>query len=326
MRFGITLSNRGILLGLTTVPKLLALADAVEASPLFDSIWAGDALFANPRLDAFTLLAGLAGRTERALLGTACMGSFALRDPRVFAAEWASLDVLSSGRTRLSVCAGGGGEAWVRETEAMGIPVTERRKRMIENIAVLRHLWTTDDQPFNGAFLQFPGITLRPKPVQSPCPIWLTTNAGRLGNGQPDAGGSDFALRRVGRIADGWMTHSVSPDGFRRSLDVVLQAARDAGRDTSGFDNILCHHVNIGPDADAALADAKRYLDGYYNANYTAERLRSWGVYGPPADCIAALRAFIGSGCRRITFRLATTGDAMTQFRRLTEEVLPFVV
>jgi len=66
MRFGITLSNRGILLGLTTVPKLLASGDAVEASPRFDSIWASDALFANPRLDAFTRLAALAGRTERA--------------------------------------------------------------------------------------------------------------------------------------------------------------------------------------------------------------------------------------------------------------------
>jgi hypothetical protein len=111
-----------------------------------------------------------------------------------------------------------------------------------------------------------------------------------------------------------------------RQLDVVLQAGRDAGRDMAGFDNILCHYVNVGPDADAAPADAKRYLDGYYNANYTAGRLRSWGVYRPPADCIAALRAFIGSGCRRITFRLVTTGDAMIQLRRLTEEVLPFVV
>lgn len=325
MRFGITLSNRGILLGLTSVPKLLALADAVEASSLYDSIWAGDALFANPRLDAFTLLAALAGRTERSLLGTACMGSFALRDPRVFAAEWASLDVLSGGRTRLSVCAGGGGEAWSRESETMGIPPTERRRRMIENIAALRHLWTCDDQPFEGQFLRFPAITLLPKPIQSPCPIWLTTNAGRLGNGQPDAGGSDFALKRVGRIADGWMTHSVSPEGFGRSWQVILQAGQDAERDMAGFDNILCHHVNIAAEPDTALADAKQYLDGYYSANYTPERLRSWGVYGPPAHCIAELRGFLGSGCRRITFRLATTGDAMVQFRRLTEEVLPFV-
>jgi alkanesulfonate monooxygenase SsuD/methylene tetrahydromethanopterin reductase-like flavin-dependent oxidoreductase (luciferase family) len=325
VKFGITLSNRGILLGLTTVPKLLQLADTVENTPSLDSLWAGDALFANPRLDAFTLLAALSGRTSRVLLGTACMGSFALRDPRVFAAEWASLDVLSNGRTRLSVCAGGGGEAWNRESQSMGIRPEDRRKRMIENIAALRHLWTQDDAPFQGEFVSFQGITLQPKPVQSPCPIWLTTNAGRLGNGQADAGGSPFALKRVGRIADGWMTHSVSPAGFAASLDVVLNAGQEAGRDMTGFETILCHHVNIGPDANEALADAKRYLDGYYGAYYSADRLRAWGVYGPPADCIAALRGFVGSGCDHITLRLATTGDAITQIRRLTEEVLPFV-
>ena len=100
MQFGITLANRGVLLGLTTVRDLLAMADAVEADPRFDSVWVGDALFVNRRLDAFTLLAAIAGRTDRLLLGPACMGSFALRDPRVFAYEWASLDVLSGGRTR----------------------------------------------------------------------------------------------------------------------------------------------------------------------------------------------------------------------------------
>jgi alkanesulfonate monooxygenase SsuD/methylene tetrahydromethanopterin reductase-like flavin-dependent oxidoreductase (luciferase family) len=87
MRFGITLSNRGVLLGLATVKQLLALVDAVEASPLLDSVWVGDALFINRRLDTFTLLSAIAGRTDRVLLGPACMGSFALRDPRVFAYE-----------------------------------------------------------------------------------------------------------------------------------------------------------------------------------------------------------------------------------------------
>ncbi|MGE0415421.1 MAG: LLM class flavin-dependent oxidoreductase [Acetobacteraceae bacterium] len=326
MRFGITLSNRGVLLGFTSVRKLLAIADAVEACTLMDSVWVGDALFVNRRLDALTLLAAIAGRTERVRLGPACMGSFALRDPRVFAYEWASLDMLSGGRTILSVCAGGGGgAAWAAETEAMGIPAAERRRRMIENIAVLRHLWTRDNEPFTGDFLRFDGITLEPKPVQSPCPIWLTTNVGRLSNGQADAGGSTFALKRVGRVADGWMTHSVSPDGFRRSLDTILRAGHEAGRDMASFGNVLCHHVNIADDPDMALADAKRYLDGYYGANYTPDRLRAWGVYGPPAHCIEQIRRFVGSGCERITFRLATTGDAMTQFRRLAEDVLPHI-
>ena len=108
MKFGVTLSNRGVLVGLATPADLLKLADAVEAAPLMDSVWCGDALFVNRRLDALTLLAAVAGRTERVLLGPACMGSFALRDPLVFAYEWASLDVLSGGRTRLVACAGGG--------------------------------------------------------------------------------------------------------------------------------------------------------------------------------------------------------------------------
>jgi len=69
------------------------------------------ALFASQRLDFFALLSAIAGRTSHVLLSPACMGSFALREPRVFAAKWASLDVISGGRTRLSVC-GGAGPAW----------------------------------------------------------------------------------------------------------------------------------------------------------------------------------------------------------------------
>ncbi len=326
MKYGITLSNRGILLGLTTVPKLLALADAVEACPLMDSVWAGDALFVNQRLDALTLLAAVAGRTSRVRLGPGCMGSFALRDPRVFAYEWASLDVISGGRTILAVCSGGGaGPAWDAETAAMGIPPAERRKRMIENIAVLRHLWTTDDTPFEGTYLRFGPVTMEPKPVQSPCPIWLTTNAGRLGNAGGGVGGSEFALRRAGRVADGWMTHSVTPEGFRRSLDVIQDAGRAAGREMAGFGNIVTAVFNVQADGDAALADAKRYLDRYYGANYTPERLHAWGPIGTPDACAAWISRFRASGCQGFTFRLATTGDAMTQFRRLTEEVLPRV-
>src|SRR3954470_16329537 len=159
MNFGVTLSNRGVLVGLCTTADLLKLADAVEACPALDSVWCGDALFVNRRLDALTLLAAVAGRTERVLLGPACMGSFALRNPLVFAYEWASLDVLSNGRTRLVVCAGGGGSAaWQAETAAMGINPDDRRKHMVENMYVLRHLWSKDNAPFEGRFVKFANI------------------------------------------------------------------------------------------------------------------------------------------------------------------------
>src|SRR5436309_11274154 len=326
MNFGITLSNRGVLLGLCSPRDLLALADAVEASPVMDSVWCGDALFVNRRLDALTLLAAVAGRTERVLIGPACMGSFALRNPLIFCYEWASLDVLSNGRTRLVACAGGGaGPLWEAETAALGIAPAERRARMIENIHVLRHLWSQDNAPFTGRFIRFSNVTLEPKPVQGPCPIWLATNAERLARGQADSGGSELALTRVGKIADGWMTHSLSPDGFKRSWDFILRVGRENGRDVSRFDNVLYHHVNVNADKEAALADSKKFLDLYYAADYSKARIESWLTYGSPRQCVEHIKRFNAAGCRRITFRICTMGDVMEQFRRLVEEVLPYV-
>ncbi|MFK4583759.1 LLM class flavin-dependent oxidoreductase [Bradyrhizobium ottawaense] len=326
LQFGVTLSNRGVLIGICTPRDLLAVADAVEASTQMDSVWVGDALFVNRRLDALTLLAAVAGRTERVLLGPACMGSFALRNPLVFAYEWASLDQLSCGRTRLVACAGGGaGPIWEAETRALGFASDERRKRMIENIHVLRHLWSRDNEPFDGQYQSFSGVTLEPKPAQSVCPIWLATNAERLSTGQSDSGGSELALRRVGRIADGWMTHSVSPRGFASSWQMIQAAATEAGRPSAVADNVLYHHINIGEDRESTLEDSKKFLDQYYGANYSRQRLESWLTYGSPKQCIEDLRRYRGTGCKRITFRISTMGDPLAQIKRLTEEVLPYV-
>jgi alkanesulfonate monooxygenase SsuD/methylene tetrahydromethanopterin reductase-like flavin-dependent oxidoreductase (luciferase family) len=326
MVFGIILPNRGVNLGICTSADLLKLADMTEASPHMDSVWVGDALFVKRRLDAMILLAAVAGRTERVLLGPACMGSFALRDPLVLAYEWASLDRLSNGRTRMVACSGGGaGPAWEAESAAMGIDPADRHKRMVDHILVLRHLWTTDDAPYESRFHKFAGVTLEPKPVQDPCPIWLATNLGRQARGTAQMGGSDFALRRVGQIADGWMTHSVTPEGFGKSWDMILGAAAAAGRATRAFDHVLYHHINVNDDRDAALADSKKFLDLYYGANYTKERLEAWLTYGTPKDCIAHLRTFRDCGVRRVAVRVSTMGDAHAQLRRVVEEVLPFV-
>jgi alkanesulfonate monooxygenase SsuD/methylene tetrahydromethanopterin reductase-like flavin-dependent oxidoreductase (luciferase family) len=326
MNCGITLSNRAVLLGLTRAADLIDLAEAADQVPGIDSVWCGDALFVNRRLDALTLLAAVAGRTRRVLIGPACMGSFALRNPLVLAYEWASLDVISRGRTVLVVCAGGGaGPLWEAESAAMNISAADRRKVMIENIHVLRHLWTKDNEPFNGRFVQFSNVTLEPKPIQNPCPIWLATNAERLSTGQADSGGSELALTRVGKVADGWMTHSVSPRGFESSWRFILDVARQNGRDTSRFDNVLYHHININEDREAGLADSKKFLDLYYSANYSKERLESWLTYGSPRDCIADINRYKDSGCNRITFRLSTMGEPRHQLTRLAEEVLPYI-
>jgi hypothetical protein len=94
---------------------------------------------------------------------------------------------------------------------------------------------------------------------------------------------------------------------------------------TSSCPRLRPHHVNVNDDREAALVDSKRFLDLYYSADYSRERLEAWLTCGPPRDCIAHLQRYAASGCRRITFRISTMGDAMAQLRRLVEEVLPYV-
>ena len=73
----------------------------------FQSVWVGDSLLGKPRMESIALLAGVAARTKKVRLGPACMASFNLRHPIIFAAQWATLDAVSGGRTILAACLGG---------------------------------------------------------------------------------------------------------------------------------------------------------------------------------------------------------------------------
>ena len=80
-------------------------------------------------------------------LGTICLASFPLRDPILLAIQWASLDVLSHGRTILAVCNGGGtadGPQFVQELAVMGVKSPERVGRLVEGMAILRRLWSEE--------------------------------------------------------------------------------------------------------------------------------------------------------------------------------------
>src|SRR5689334_1858185 len=104
---GLTLPNRAVILGRVEARELLELAREADESGVFDSVWVGDSLLAKPRLEAVTLLASLAAVTEKVRLGVGCLATFPHRHPVLFAQQWASLDVLSGGRSWLIVCIGG---------------------------------------------------------------------------------------------------------------------------------------------------------------------------------------------------------------------------
>ena len=60
VKFGLTLSNRGVLLGLTQPEEILEMAELAESSGAFDHVWVGDSIMAKPRMESITLMSGIA--------------------------------------------------------------------------------------------------------------------------------------------------------------------------------------------------------------------------------------------------------------------------
>ena len=87
VKFGLTLPNRGVVIGATTVAEMLQLAADAESAG-WDSVWVGDSIFAKPRLDAMVLLGAIAARTTRVRIGPACFASTPLRNALLLAYQW----------------------------------------------------------------------------------------------------------------------------------------------------------------------------------------------------------------------------------------------
>src|SRR5215471_3793421 len=178
VRFGLSLPNRAVLFGMP-VDLLLETAEAADRSGAFDSVWVGDNFLSKPRLEAVVILSAVAARTTRVKLGPVCLASFPLRHPMVFALQWASLDLLSGGRTTLAVCNGGAasmGPLFATELRAMGVKSTERVERVEEGIELLRRFWGPEPVTFHSRFYHFDNVQLVPKPIQDHIPITIAVN------------------------------------------------------------------------------------------------------------------------------------------------------
>ncbi len=326
--FGLTLPNRAVVLGAMQARDLLDLALAAEASPAFDTLWVGDSLLAKPRLESVTLLSALAGATTRLRLGVGCLATFVHRHPVMFAHQWASLDVLSHGRAWLVVCLGGPDEqsaAQALEHRVMGVRSDERVARLEEGIVILRKLFGGEQASHRGRFYAFEGVTLRPRPVQQPHPIWIASNPTGLtwkGGASASPAAVERAFRRVARYADGWMTNKVSPEEFRRQWAEIARMAREEGRDPRALGSALYHNININEDRQAALAEAKAFLEAYYTSSFSPAFVEGWTVAGGPRACVARLRAYLDAGLGHVALRLASW-DQKGQLRRFLDEVAP---
>jgi alkanesulfonate monooxygenase SsuD/methylene tetrahydromethanopterin reductase-like flavin-dependent oxidoreductase (luciferase family) len=320
VKFGLTLANRGVTFGATTSDQMLEMAQIAEQSGCYQSVWVGDSLLGKPRMESIALLAGVAARTKKVRLGPACMASFPLRDPVLLAYQWASLDLLSGGRTVLVVCTGIGNlEGHNDEARLYGISNRDRVQRMLEWIEILKRLWTEDEVTYEGKHYRFENIGVAPKPVQQPHPpIWIANNA----KGDPTL--VDRTLRRVAEYSDGWQTAIVTAETFRERWNRILEHAVDLGKDPNSLDNNVYHNINVNEDKDAAYEESKRFLDTYYATDYSRQVVETWVSHGSPEQCIEKLRTYVAAGAKEITLRI-TSWDQMKGLKRCIEEVLPYV-
>ena len=312
---GFTIPQRGVFFGIATWPQMIRLASEADQTALFDSIWVGDSVMAKPRPDSISLLGALSAVTTRAKLGVGCMASFPLRDPIGFALQWATLDLISNGRMLLAVCTGivaGGVSA--REGSVWGIRDSARGSRMAEHIEICRRLWSEDHVTFDGKYHSFADVTIKPQPIQQPCPIWIAANPQPLEAEKP--------LRRVARLADGWMSVNVFPGLFSANWEKLSRYLREAGKDPATYPAIAYHNININPDRNAALEESKRFLDEYDGPVFTPSTVEAWTAAGSTQQCIEDLRRVQRDGAKAITLRI-TSRNQKSQFDLLINEVLP---
>lgn len=177
------------------------------------------------------------------------------RQTALVAKQAACLDVLSNGRLRLGV---GTGWNWV-EYEALGVNFEERGKRYPEQVEVLRELWTKRTVSFKGEYHRIDDAGLLPLPIQQPIPIWMGGGSDRP-NWETTA--KDSVIRRIARLADGWLPLWEPGDRARELLDKFHGYCREYGRDPAkvGLEGRLNAHDSNQADWPQGIA-AWRELD-----------------------------------------------------------------
>jgi probable F420-dependent oxidoreductase len=176
--------------------------------------------------DPLAILAHVAGHTTRVRLGVAVV-NMPYYAPIVLAKQLTTIDHLSAGRLDAGL-----GLGWLPpELEAAGTTTAKRGARAEDYLRCLRAIWTDDVVDYRGDFYRVPRSRVDPKPVQRPHPPVL------LG------GTADIALRRAGRLADGWISSSRADlTRIDESIDTVRAAAVDAGRDPTAL-RFVCRGV-----------------------------------------------------------------------------------
>lgn len=310
MRFGLAVENFTPHTKLPDMRVIARYADKAEELG-YDSLWVWDHILLGskrpfPFLDSLSVLAGLATRTERVLLGTGIL-ILPLRDPVVLAKVTSTIDQMSDGRLVLGIASG-----WYeKEFQACGISFQQRGKVLLQNLEVLNRFWTEDS--VNGASngISFDRAVMLPKPARRPKPPVLM------------GGYVDRVLQRVATRSDGWLTYFYTPDSFSAAWKKIRSFAEESGRDPAELTNVAQLPVCIGSSFEEADRKIRDFIDLYFDVAPWSQSSADSAIRGTVAQCAEQLQAQIDAGVEHIC--LVPYEYDLEQVEQIAEELLPAV-
>ena len=244
-----------------------------------------------PNYEELIALSAAAAVTSRIRLTTSVLLAPLYTNTALFAKQAASLDLLSGGRLVLGLGLGGRDDDFA----ASGVGTQGRGRRLEEQIAMMKRVWSGEEFGYTGA--------IGPEPARPGGPEII------LG------GASEASFRRAARLADGWIMGGGTPDMFAQAAAAVDQAWQDAGR-TDRPRKLTLAYFGLGPEA---RSQAEGYILHYYGWLGDIANAIAAGAAISPEMVKSYVAAFEASGCDEIIF--VPTASRLDQVSLLAEAI-----
>ena len=275
----------------------------------FDSLWYPDHFMfeeedGDPEvevLECFTMLAGIAARTERIRFGEYVAGA-PYRNPGLMAKMYTTLDIIGHGRSIIGI-----GAAWHREEfQAYGwpfLPPRERIERLEDYIQIITRMLTEPRASYEGTHLSIEDTINYPRPVQQPRPPIMI-----------GGGGERYTLRLVARYADMYNTWGGDPARVRHKFEVLRQHCQEIGRP---YDEITrSNHVTMLIARDERELETKKQRYTWFRSEPP--------LIGTPEAIINGIKEYAAAGSQYLIFDLVDWHDPESTYL-FAEKVMPAV-
>ncbi len=329
MKFGFPIPTcreaRDNLTGIVNPKDIIKISQDCERLGI-DSIWGND--FINPpksTLEKFnpppswyeiiTSFAAVAMMTERIKLGLGLI-VMPVREPVILAKQIITLDHFSNGRVLLGLGLGGDREVFVsiKPKEAKAY----RGRMLDEGLESVNRLLTQTRASFDGEYYAFTDVSLYPRPVQNPIPIYIS-------------GHSESTPQRIAKYAHGWLVSYPSLESFKELWHGVEEAMEKEGRSMSELDITISWGMRLAKSRKEAIEQFNNSVQGglprpeeWYRSPFPPEN----NLLGTPAEVAEYIIGFEMAGathCVPIHVAADTLPELEEQMHIYAEEVIPIV-